>query len=73
MSGSSQWEVVRGFGDMGNMAECFDVQRYKQRFESEAGAEAFAELHYEQRVKRLMKTMPDWWKSFWVKVRKVTK
>jgi hypothetical protein len=69
-TGTKVWVVIRGFGpfDEGR-AKCFDVQRLRRRFTSEADAEAFAEAHYDSRVGKLMRRMPDWWQSFWVIVR----
>jgi hypothetical protein len=64
------WEVIRGFGPFtDDRKACFDVERLKRHFATEADAVAFAESHYEKRVSRLMRTMPDWWQSFFVIVR----
>jgi hypothetical protein len=68
-----EWEVVRGFGDIvDSPKDCIDVQVLKRRFASQADAESFAETHYDGRIEKLMRRMPDWWKSFFVTVRKAT-
>lgn len=70
---TTAWEVVRGFGDFVDAPrDCFDVQVMKRKFSNEADAIAFSESHYDKRVLRLMRTMPDWWKSFFVTVREIT-
>jgi hypothetical protein len=67
---TATWEVIRGFGPItDNRKACFDVERLKRQFATEADAIAFSEMHYEKRVARLMRTMPDWWQSFFVIVR----
>jgi len=61
------WEVIRGFGPItDDRKACFDVERLKRKFTTEAEAIAFSETHYEKRVQRLMRTAPDWWQSFFV-------
>lgn len=68
-----QWEVLRGFGPVDEgMEGCFDVEVLKRKFASEGDAVAFAQSHYEQRVAKLMRRMPDWWQSFFVIVRPVS-
>ncbi len=66
-----EWQVVRGFGDfIDSPKDCFDVEVLKRRFAARADAEAFAEKHYDTRVEKLMRRMPEWWQSFFVTVRR---
>jgi hypothetical protein len=70
---SLKWEVVRGFGDfIDSPKECIDVQVLKRRFATAEEAAAFAETHYDSRVEKLMRRMPEWWQSFFVTVRQAT-
>ena len=63
------WKVQEGFGPIDDSPrECWGVKVTKMTFKSEQAAQDFAERRYEAKVARLMKSTPDWWKSYWVRV-----
>ena len=65
-----EWQVVRGFGDIvGAPGDCFDVE-VVATFKSEADAQVFADLYYETNIADIQEQHPDWWKSFFVTVRR---
>jgi hypothetical protein len=65
-----EWQVVRGFGDIVSApGDCFDVE-VVATFKSEADALVFADLFYETNIEDIQSRMPDWWKSFFVTVRR---
>ncbi len=65
-----EWQVVRGFGDIVNSpADCFDVE-VVATFKNETDAQVFADLYYETNIGDIQEHRPDWWKSFFVTVRK---
>jgi len=65
-----QWQVVRGFGDIVSApGDCFDVE-VVATFANETDANVFAELCYETNIEDIQSRMPDWWKSFFVTVRR---
>ena len=62
------FRIQEGFGDLANIEECWDVKSMLCEFADEESAKEFADLRYEAKVKKLMSTMPDWYKSYWVRV-----
>jgi len=65
-----EWQVVRGFGDIVSApGDCFDME-VVATFKSEADAQVFADLFYETNIEDIQSRMPDWWKSFFVTVRR---
>lgn len=63
------FKVQEGFGPIDDSPrECWGVKVTKLTFTSEQTAQEFAERRYEGKVARLMKSQPDWWKSYWVRV-----
>jgi len=65
-----EWQVVRGFGDIVSAPnDCFDME-VVATFKSEADALVFADLFYETNIVDIQERMPDWWKSFFVTVRR---
>jgi hypothetical protein len=67
-----EWQVVRGFGDIiDSPGDCFDVE-VVATFKSEADAQVFADLYFETNIADVQDQHPDWWKSFFVTVRKAT-
>lgn len=64
----TEFKVQEGFGPVDdNPGDCWDVEVIRC-FGTEREAQEFAERWFEVRMPRLMKSQPDWWKSFWVRV-----
>jgi hypothetical protein len=67
---SLAWEVIQGYGDIvDSPADCFDVE-VVATFADESEAAAFAETHYENTIGDVQRSMPDWWKSYFVTARR---
>lgn len=63
------WKVQEGFGPVDEgIKKCWSVRTTRMTFQNEEDAQAFSEARYETRVARLMKSQPDWWKSYWTRV-----
>lgn len=65
----AEFKVQEGFGPFDEgLKECWCVKSTKKTFADEESAQEFAERRYEERVARLIKSQPDCWKSYWVRV-----
>ena len=63
------FKVQEGFGPFEeNPRECWGVKTTRMTFTNLKDAQDFAERRYDRKVKTLMKSQPDWWKSYWVRV-----